>query len=361
MNFKRFKAICIKESLQILRDPSSILIAFILPLILMFLMGYAVNLDTRNIPFAISNKSQSSLSKSFVTHFTNSNLFITDIGQNEKEYIDKIQNNTLKGLIVIPSDFGKNNIFNIQILTDGTEPNSAGLIQKYASAIVINWAKEHKLSTGINIKTRYWYNENVLSKNFLLPGSIAVVMNLIGTLLTALVVAREWERGTMEALMATPTSMVEITLGKLIPYFLLSIGSMLLCFVIARFWYETPFRGSFIILFILSIFYLIPTLCAGLLISIVSKNQFVAAQFSLVVSFLPVFLLSGFIFLIDNMPIWLQYLTLAIPGRYFVNSLQSIFLAGNIYEFFILDSFAMLIFGVVSIFIILKKSKKGLE
>jgi ABC-2 type transport system permease protein len=180
------------------------------------------------------------------------------------------------------------------------------------------------------------------------------------TILTALVIAREWERGTMEALMATPATMSEILIGKLIPYFILGMFSMLLCFIVAYFWYEIPFMGSFFILIILSSIYLFSSLSIGLLISTLAKNQFVAAQMSLIVGFLPAFILSGFLFEIGNMPQWLQYITSIIPARYFVESLQTIFLAGNIYEIFIFDAFIMILISALLFAFVLKKSKKAL-
>jgi ABC-2 type transport system permease protein len=186
-------------------------------------------------------------------------------------------------------------------------------------------------------------------------------MTLIGTLLTSLVVAREWERGTMEALMATPALISEIIIGKLIPYFFLAMGSLVLCFLIVYFWYEIPFYGSLSILFLMGALYLIPSLCFGLLISVVTKNQFVAAQIAIVASFLPALLLSGFLFEIENMPYWLQIVTYIVPAKYFVNSIQTLFLAGDVYEIFIKSFIGIAILGALLFVIVLKKSKKSLD
>ena len=363
MNRKRLYALLIKESLQIIRDPSAILIAVILPLILLFLMGYAVSLDARNIPFGIINKSNTKEAHDLVSSFVGSSFFKTRISHNKKELIQALQDNELKGVLEVPESFGKNTAYDLQILVDATEPNTGGLIQNYASKIIQMWAIEEGLlpSKGITIVPRYWFNPPLSSRYFLIPGSISVVMTLIGILLTALVIAREWERGTMEALIATPTSMMEILLGKLIPYFMLGLGSMLLCFVVAYFWYEIPFNGSFGILLLLSAFYLFPSLSIGLLISTIAKNQFVAAQVSIIAGFLPAFLLSGFLFEISNMPTALQYFTYIIPARYFVESLQTIFLVGNIPSIFIKDMVCMFVVGLFFFILVVKKTKKGLE
>lgn len=362
MKLKRLKALIYKESLQIFRDPSSILIAFVLPLLLLFLMGYAVSLDARKIPIAIISKTNSELSQKLISSFTNSKFFEVNLSKNKNIYLEEIQKNNIKAILSLNNDFGKNNIYNIQIITDGSEPNSASLVQNYITKVIKLWAINNNIvnKENIQILSRYWFNTPLSSRYFLLPGSIAVIMTLIGTLLTALVIAREWERGTMEALMATPITMSEIIVGKLIPYFILGMFSMLICFFVAYFWYKIPFMGSFWILILLSSIYLFSSLSIGLLISTLAKNQFVAAQMSIIAGFLPAFILSGFLFEIGNMPQWLQYITLIVPARFFVESLQTIFLAGNIYEIFIFDTIAMILISALFFTLVLKKTKKGL-
>lgn len=362
MNIRRMKALVFKEALQVVRDPSAILIAFILPLILLFLMGYAVSLDTKKIHVAIVSKSDSGASQKLIQSFIYSKSFNVEIGTNADSYLDMMQRGKIKALIQLSDDFGKNGIYKIQIITDGSEPNTAGMVQNYANGVIKLWSQDlnNESKKTINIDSRFWFNPPVSSRYFLLPGSIAVVMTLIGTLLTALVVAREWERGTMEALMATPASMVEIIVGKLVPYFVLGMSSMLLCFFVAYYWYEIPFLGNFFILTILSVAYLFPALSIGLLISTLAKNQFVAAQVAIIAGFLPAFMLSGFLFEIGNMPKGLQVVTHIIPARYFVESLQTVFLAGDIYSIFIADIIGMLTIGSFFFALIIKKSKKAI-
>ena len=367
--FRRFKALFIKESYQIIRDPSAILIAFILPLILLFLMGYAISLDSKHTPIGIVVEKSSKYTLSLVDAFRMSESFKVEVGNNRMDFEEKLQRGTIRAIIVIPSTFEKDletSNTKIQILADGSEPNIAGIVQKYSSGVWSNWLEQEGFSkkskiSSLNIQTRYWFNSPLLSSYFLLPGSIAIILTLIGTLLTALVVAREWERGTMEAIMSTPITIMELLLGKLLPYFVLAMISMLICVSIAIFWFEIPFRGSVLLLFLTSALYLFPALGLGLLISTLAKNQFVAAQAALIVGFLPAFLLSGFIFQISSMPTWLQYITHAIPARYLIEILQCIFLSGDIYEVILPNVFAMIIVGTIIFSIIIKITRKRLD
>ncbi|PUE65891.1 hypothetical protein B0174_03430 [Arcobacter caeni] len=366
---RRFKALFIKESYQILRDPSSILIAVILPLMLLFLMGYAISLDSKNIPVGVVVEQSSKYSLSFLDAFRMSNSFNVQVGNNKKDFEEKLQKGTIRAIIVIPATFAKDletQNTKIQVLADGSEPNIASFVQKYTSGVWNNWLIQEgfakkSTSASMDIQTRYWFNAPLLSSYFLLPGSIAIILTLIGTLLTALVVAREWERGTMEAIMSTPITIMELLLGKLLPYFILAMISMSICVLIAIFWFEIPFRGSVFLLVFASALYLMPSLGLGLLISTLSKNQFVAAQAALIVGFLPAFLLSGFIFQISSMPLWLQYLTHIIPARYFIEVLQCIFLSGDIYEVILPNLFSLLIVGTVIFVIIIKITRKRLD
>ena len=367
--FRRSKALFIKESYQIIRDPSAILIAFILPLILLFLMGYAISLDSKHTPIGIVVEKSSKYTLSLVDAFRMSESFKVEVGNNRMDFEEKLQRGTIRAIIVIPSTFEKDletSNTKIQILADGSEPNIAGFVQKYSSGVWSNWLEQEGFSkkskiSSLNIQTRYWFNSPLLSSYFLLPGSIAIILTLIGTLLTALVVAREWERGTMEAIMSTPITIMELLLGKLLPYFVLAMISMLICVSIAIFWFEIPFRGSVLLLFLTSALYLFPALGLGLLISTLAKNQFVAAQAALIVGFLPAFLLSGFIFQISSMPTWLQYITHAIPARYLIEILQCIFLSGDIYEVILPNIFAMIIVGTIIFSIIIKITRKRLD
>jgi len=252
----------------------------------------------------------------------------------------------LRGLLVIPVDFSRrlhfaNDPAPLQIIADGSEPNTANFVQNYLQAAVTLWLQQRGLETGraatslIDLETRNWFNPSLESKNYLVPGSIAIIMTMIGTLLTALVVAREWERGTMEAMMATPVSIQELVLGKLIPYFLLGLGSMLFCTLVAVLIFHTPLRGSIFALFLVTS------------LSTLSKSQFVAGQFAVILGFLPGFQLSGFLFEISSMPKIVQFLTWIFPARYFVQALQTVFLAGDVWGIVLFNSLVLLGFAVL--------------
>lgn len=369
MNRRRLGALLLKESYQILRDPSSLLIAGVLPLILLLLMGYAISLDTQRIKLGVLNTDRGPHGTELLGTLGASPFFELIPGRTLHELEIGMQEGHVRAIFVIPPDFSRRLFAGdpvIQVIADGTEPVLAGFVHQYTAGIFTQWLSQkssgrQKGSVGnIDTRMRYWFNAPLKSTFFLLPGSIAIVMTLIGTLLTALVVAREWERGTMEAMMATPVTPIEMIAGKLIPYFILGMASMALCFSVSVFWFEVPFRGSLWILALMGMLYLFPALSLGLLISTLAKSQFIASQAALVAGFLPAFLLSGFLFEIESMPVWLQWLTHVIPARYFVDSLQTIFIAGDIPSIFIKDAAVLALMGAVLFSIVLKKTKKSL-
>lgn len=357
MSLRRIMALVIKEFYQIIRDPSSILISMILPLILLFLYGYGVSLDADHIKLGLVLEDTSPTAQSFVESLTNSRYFDVRIERDIRPLIDEMTRGNIRGIVVIPTYFSsfrnrQDNIAPIQVIADGTEPNTANFVQNYVLGAWLNWLQQQSYSENlrglplVQAQPRYWYNAELESRNFLIPGSLAIIMTLIGTLLTALVVAREWERGTMEALMSTPVSIVEILIGKLVPYFILGMVSMAMSVIVAKLVYQIPYRGSWINLGLVSSVFLFAALGLGLLISTLSKNQFVAAQASIVASFLPAFILSGFIFEITSMPIVIQYLTYLLPARYLVSSLQTLFLVGDVWEVLLPNLLAMFLLGL---------------
>ncbi len=369
MNRRRLRALLRKESYQILRDPSALMIAVVLPLILLMLMGYAISLDSQKIKLGVLNHDSGPHGRELIERFAASPYFELHHGGNKKELERMMQTGEIRAILTLPSNFSKA-LFEkrptLQVVADGTEPVLAGFVQRYAGGLFSGWlAEQPQMQTKrpqyrIDVDERYWFNAPLKSSYFLLPGSIAIVMTMIGTLLTALVVAREWERGTMEAMMATPVTPLEMILGKLLPYFVLGMASMVLCFSVSVFWFEVPFLGSLWMLLLLGVCYLFPSLTLGLLISTLAKNQFIAAQASLIAGFLPAFLLSGFLFEIESMPTWLQYFTHVIPARYFVESLQTIFIAGDVPAIFYKDMAAMLLIGTILGGIVYKKTAKRL-
>jgi ABC-2 type transport system permease protein len=343
----------VKEFYQIVRDPSSILICFVLPLVLMFIYGYGVSLDLDHIRVGLVLEDTSRDAQSFAQSIVNSRYFDAYLSRDRRFFEEGIIRGHIRAIIVIPSYFSSfrerpDQIAPIQVIADGSEPNTATFAQNYVLGVWLNWLQQQSISEKlqglplVRAQSRFWYNEELESRNFLIPGSLAIIMTLIGTLLTALVIAREWERGTMEALMATPVGIRELMLGKLIPYFTLGMLSMTMCVAIAVFYYDVPFRGSFLVLAVVSSVFLLSALGVGFLISTIARNQFVAAQGAMIAAFLPGFILSGFIFEIASMPVPIQLITRIVSARYFVSSLQTLFLVGDIWSLLIPNMIAML-------------------
>ncbi len=364
---RRFIALVRKESYQAIRDPSTILIAFVLPLILLFLFGYGVSLDTTRTRIGLVLEQATPLTQDLAASFQASRYFSVTVGRDRRMFEEDLVLGNVRGIVVIPADFttdyAAGNHPQIQVLVDGSDPNTANFVQNYAQGTVANWERQRQSETvaagpPISIEQRFWFNPELTSRNFLVPGSIAIVMTLVGTLLTSLVVAREWERGTMEAMMATPVTSAELLAGKILPYFLLGLASMTLCVLLAVFLFGVPFRGSVAALYALSAAFLIPALGQGLLISTATKNQFLASQIALITAFLPAFLLSGFLFEINSMPAIIQWITIIVPARYLIPSLQTVFLAGDIWPMFARSIAVMLTIGGIMFVLAARSTRK---
>jgi ABC-2 type transport system permease protein len=371
----RLKGLVAKEWRQVVRDPSSIAIAFVMPMILLFLFGYGVSLDARNVKLAFVTEAPSQAASRLAASFEHSAFFDLSRVATRQEAEAGLLAREYRGVLVLASDFDKRlaaawegrAAAPIQLILDGTDANTARLVQGYVQGAWAKWLQLEALTEGrridiaLTIEPRVWFNAEVRSRNFLVPGLIAIIMALIGTLLTALVVAREWERGTMEALITTPVTRLELLVGKLTPYFLLGMGGMALSVAMAVFVFEVPLRGSFLVLTGVSVVFMISALALGLLISTLAKNQFVAGQIALVSAFLPAFMLSGFLFEIGNMPAVIQGLTYLFAARYFVSALQTLFLAGNVWSVIIPDLLAMAALAAVLLLITAKRTPKGLD
>ncbi|GAB1582809.1 ABC transporter permease [Phyllobacterium phragmitis] len=364
---RRFAALVRKETYQVIRDPSSILIAFVLPLILLFLFGYGVSLDATRTRIGLVVEDPTPITRDLAASFQASRYFDVVNGNDRREFEEQLIVGRIRGIIVIPAtfaaDYAARTTPAIQVIVDGSDPNTAGFVQNYARGVVATWAAVRGSEVAarppaINVEQRFWFNPQLTSRFFLVPGSIAIVMTLVGTLLTSLVVAREWERGTMEALMATPVTAVELLAGKILPYFILGLASMTLCVLLAVFLFGVPFRGSILALYALSATFLIPALGQGLLISAATKNQFLASQLALLSAFLPAFLLSGFLFEINSMPRIIQWVTTIVAARYLIPSLQTVFLAGDIWPMFLQAIAAMLLIGAVFFVLAARSTRK---
>jgi ABC-2 type transport system permease protein len=368
LDLRRLRALVRKEALQVVRDPSAILIAFVLPVVLLFLFAFAVSLDVRDVRLGVVLETDAAAAQSLAGAFAATRYFEVTPARNRQELEPAVVAGRLHGMVVIPQDF-EERLANpergpiVQIITDGTQPNSASFVSGYAEGVVANWlaARRPVAQAGPIFEPRFWFNPEIESRRFLIPGAIAIVMTMIGTLLTALVVAREWERGTMEAVMSTPASILEILVGKLLPYFGLGLIATLACSAAAVFLFGVPLRGSLVALLLSSCAFLVPALGQGLLISALARNQFVAAQAALISGFLPALLLSGFIFEIDSMPLVIRAFTHVVAARYFVASLQTVFLAGNVWSLLLPDMLYMIAIGAVFFTITALKSRKSLD
>ncbi|MBE1237795.1 ABC transporter permease [Phaeovibrio sulfidiphilus] len=369
-SLRRIRALVRKETRQILRDPSSILIAFILPILLLFLFGYGVSLDTKNVRVGLVVESPSPVTASLAGAFRGTPYFQVSEGRDRREFEDSLMRGHLRGIVVVPKmfteDLAAGRRAAVQVLTDGTDPNTAKFVQAYTEGTVALWLAGQgsgavQAPAGLTVEQRFWFNPELASRFFLVPGAIAIVLTLVGTLLTSLVVAREWERGTMEAMMATPVSALEIVIGKLVPYFILGLASVTLCLVLATLVFQVPFRGSFFALYLLAAVFLLPSLGLGLLISSLTKNQFLASQIALLSGFLPAFLLSGFLFQIGSMPVAIRFLTAVVPARHLVPSLSSVFLAGDIWPMY-LEAIAILaLMGAVLLTVSVRMTRKRID
>ncbi len=365
---RRLMAMMLKEARQILRDPSTLLIAFILPPILLFLFGYAVNLDTARTRIGLAALDRSEPARSLTTAFQQSRWFDVTAANSVAPLKDALVAGRVRGIVVIPQDFGRQVAAGggtIQVIADGSIPNTASFAASYAEGVRANWAAgraaergQAGASPGVQVVDRYWFNPELTSRYFLVPGAMAIVLTMIGTLLTALVVAREWERGTMEAIMASPLSMAELIVTKVVPYYLLGLGSAVVCAVLAVTLFGVPFRGSPLALFLIVSAFLLPALGQGLFISAATKNQFVASQIALLSAFLPALLLSGFLFEISSMPRWIRLVTYAVPVRYLMPLLQSVFLAGDLWGLFLPDIAVMLGFGLFYFALTVRATKR---
>jgi ABC-2 type transport system permease protein len=342
LSLRRLAALCRKESWQIVRDPSSVLIAFILPVLLLFIFGFGVSLDTSRMRVGLVVEDSSPAAQQFADALFNSPYIAAVRGHSRGEMVSALQAGEVRGVVILPSDFSRrlnssSQAAPVQLLTDGAEPNTANFVSSFVQGAWQIWQAQRAhdrgeiQAPGITLQARYWFNPSTVSRNYLVPGSIAVIMTIIGALLTSMVVAREWERGTMEALLSTPVSRAELLLSKVLPYYLLGIVSMLLCVAVTVWVLGVPLQGSLWVLLLVTSLFLGSALGLGLLLSTITRNQFNAAQAALNAAFLPATLLSGFVFEIGSMPLPVQAVTYLIPARYFVSALQTLFQAGQIW------------------------------
>ena len=367
----RLRAMIRKESLQILRDPSSIAIAFVMPVFLLLLFGYGVSLDAKDIRLGLVVEQADANTASLAGAFQHSDFFIPLAYRHIRQAEQALLAHDIDGIVWLRSDFSSRLLRGgnapIGVFVNGVNANQARITEGYIQGVWQVWLAKYAREQGreleppVALEPRIWFNAAVRSRDYLIPGLIAIIMTLIGAMLTSMVVAREWERGTMEALMVTPIRVWEITLGKLLPYFVLGMGGMLMSVALALWLFEVPLRGSFWVLLSASALYMMVTLGMGLLISTVARSQFVAGQVALVATFLPAFILSGFLFQIGSMPAVIQGITHVIPARYFVAILQTVFMAGDIWPVLLTNSAALLLMMIFFLGLAQRNARKRLD
>ena len=360
-----------KEFLQIVRDPSSIAIAFLLPIFLLILFGYGVSLDADHVPIALVAEAPSQDTADFMASLHGSHYFAPHVARSMPEAEQALREGTVRGIVRLRADFSRRmrraDGAPIQLVVDGVDANTARLLMGYVEGAWGSWLvaqsalHREAIDIPVALQARIWFNSELRSRNYLVPGLVAIIMTLIGALLTALVMAREWERGTMEALMVTPASMSEVLMGKLTAYFILGTGGMLLTVGLSVWLFEVPLRGSFWVLWACSSLFLLAALGMGLTISTLARSQFVAGQIAIITTFLPAFLLSGFIFDIGSMPPVVQVITHAIVARYFVSIAQTLFLAGDVWSVILPNALALAAMATIFLTITWRNSRKRLD
>nr|EES53114.1 MAG: putative ABC transporter permease protein [Leptospirillum ferrodiazotrophum] len=365
---RRTRAMIKKESLQILRDPSSLLIAIALPILLLLIFGYGVSLDARHVPIAVVEEARTPAAEGFVAGLRHSPWFIPRSYPDIHDAVAALQRQDVDGILWLRENFGRSmesfRDHGVHVVVNGVDDNTARLVEGYLQNTWAGWLTQRNLRgrtlsfLPVGLDMRILYNPNVRSRDFLIPGLIAVIMTLIGALLTSMVVAREWERGTLESLFSTPVTIPEILLGKFLPYFVLGMAGMGISVLMGHYLFKVPLRGSLLVLTVTSALFLTTALGMGLVISTVSKNQFVAGQIAIVFTFLPAFILSGFIFDIHSMPLFIRIITHIIPASYYVTILQSLFLAGDIPGVVWPNAAALLLFSLFLFAVLFRISRK---
>jgi ABC-2 type transport system permease protein len=369
--FMRLRGFLRKEVLQIRRDPSSIALAIVLPLALLFIFGYGVSLDAENVPIAIVLDDNSPTARELAARFDLSPYFKADYVKSMPEAVDRLNQGGVDGIVHVQSDFvsrlDTQNQAPVQLIVNGIDANRARLIQGYARGVLQTWTAlrraegEAVAGPAVQVSQRVWFNEAAVSRNFLVPGLITLIMTLSGILLTALVVAREWERGTMEAILVTPLRRIDLLLGKVLPYFFLGMLGMVLSVVVGTTLFHVPFRGSLGALIVLSALFMLASLGFGLFISAAIRVQFVAAQISIIAGFLPALFLSGLLFDLESAPRFIQIISHVVPARYFVTISHTLFMAGDIWPVLLPNALALLVMAAVFISLAFRKITKRLE
>jgi len=374
MNFRRLRAIARKEVLHIIRDPRSLTSAIATPLIMLTIFGYALSLDVDRIPTIVYDQDRTPQSLDLINQFRGSRYFqIVEQVQGYRPIEQAMDSRAALLAIVIPPDYSREvqsgGVADVQLLLDGSDSNTAAIARGYAEAVVLQYAAKVRLqaqtlragripSAGVTVDARVWYNPDMLSRNFIVPGLIAVIMMIITGNLSSLTIAREWENGTMEQLLSTPVRPSELALGKLTAYFLVGLLDLGICLLLGTYVFQVPFKGSLTLLMFSSFVFLFGALSTGILISASTRTQLVAYQLGVLTSFLPGFLLSGFIYSISSMPAIIQAISLFVSARYFIDIIKGVFLKGTGLELLWGDLLLLCGYGAIMFFFATRKLRQ---
>jgi ABC-2 type transport system permease protein len=369
MNIARLLAMARKEAIQLRRDPGSLVMAFLLPVVLLIFFGYAISFDVKNIEMAVLDESGSARSRALIEAFESSgyfNIVAYPAGYGDVDQL--LERGKVRLALIIPPTFDRDLTVGrapVQILLDGADANTATISQNYATVIINRYsidvvAEGRRFVLPAEVEGRVWYNETLESRNMIVPGLVAVIMSIIAAMLTALTIAREWERGTMEQLAATPVHRLEVVIGKLIPYVGIGLFDVAIAIVAGIVFFGVPLRGNILLLAVLTLLFLIGALSFGIFISAAVKTQVLATQVALQTTYLPALLLSGFMFSIATMPIFLQAVTYVVPARYFITVTKGIFLKGVGLDVLWAEALAMVIFATVGLTAAIRAFKKEL-
>jgi len=365
-----------KEFIHVLRDRRSLAMAVAMPIFLLLLYGYALTLDVDNVPMVVWDQSDTPASRELISRFAGSRYFsVRSYVRNYREMTHAIDAGEALTALTVPRDFAQQRDSgrpaSVQLILDGSDSNTATLAVSYAEAVVATYTQEISvaeirrlggpvLSLPLESRPRVWYNADLESRNFIIPGLIAVIMMVIAALLTSLTVAREWERGTMEQLISTPVKGRELILGKLIPYLAIGQVDVLLAVLLGQFLFRVPLRGSLLLLFAMAMVFLVGAMSLGIVISVVAKNQLLANQMAMMLTYTPSFLLSGFVFPISNMPRVVQIVTYLVPARFFIAILKGIYLKGVGLQILAVEALLLTVFAVGMVALANKLFKKKL-
>lgn len=369
MNLRRIIALTAKERKQMLREPSNIAVGILLPIMMLLIFGYGMTMDIRNIDLAIVHHGQSPAVSNVIAHFNNSKYFSVDVYHSTLEAEEAIRSHHADAALFLPDDFEAHLLKGdapVQIVSNATNASIARIYENSIRTVFMQAAAAAlpqsgtTSNAGVRVINRLWFNEKNDSRCFMVPGVIVLIMSLIGCMLTALQMAKEYEHGNMESMFVTPMTSGEILIAKMINNYILGMIGLGISLIAARWLFDVPFRGSLLILLIGASMFLILQMSVGLVISSVTKSQFISCQLSLFISFLPVMMLSGFLWEIPNMPDAVQYFTYLVPGRYFVDFMQSIMLVGNVWSNILTNMAGMVIFTLILLILAKLKNPKRL-